>query len=76
MKIWPTNDLNRRFLKHPTGGPFREEGPAEWPDDTYTARRIADGDVTTEAPEDKPAADKAEAAPPPPRDKRQRPADI
>jgi hypothetical protein len=53
MKVWPTNDLNRKFLKHPTGGPFRAEGPSEWPDDSYTARRIADGDVTTDEPQAK-----------------------
>jgi hypothetical protein len=50
MKVWPKNDSIRKILKHPAGGPFRQDGPAEWPDDSYTARRIADGDVTTDAP--------------------------
>jgi hypothetical protein len=48
MKVFPTSDNIRKILSHPTGGPFREDGSAEWPDDVYTHRRIADGDVTTE----------------------------
>ncbi len=49
MKVWPKNEEMRKMLKHPDGNiPFREEGPAEWPDDSFTYRRIMDGDVTTE----------------------------
>jgi hypothetical protein len=36
-------------LKHPKGGGFPESGSAEWPDDRFTKRRIADGSVTREA---------------------------
>jgi hypothetical protein len=48
MKVWPKNDEMRKILRHPIAGAFREEGPADWPDDQFTARRIADGDVTAE----------------------------
>jgi hypothetical protein len=50
MKVWPRDDDVKNVLYHPTGGPFREDGTADWPDDTYTHRRILDGDVTTTDP--------------------------
>lgn len=62
MKVFPKNDQVRKLLKHPVAKGFRAEGPAEWPDDSFTARRIADGDVTTEDPA-KAAAKPAPAAP-------------
>jgi hypothetical protein len=46
MKVMPKNDDVRRVLKHPVARGFRKEGPAEWPNDSFTARRIADGDIT------------------------------
>lgn len=55
MKVLPKNDDIRKRIAHPTAGPFRESGPAEWPEDGWTARRIRDGDVTVEEPkEDRP----------------------
>lgn len=46
MKVWPKNDQMRKMLKHPNNGiAFPEQGPQEWPDDTFTARRVSDGDV-------------------------------
>lgn len=57
MQVWPKNDVIRKILRHPNGVGFRDEGPADWPDESFTARRIADGDVLTEAPHAaKPAA--------------------
>ena len=50
MQVWPKNDDIRRVIQHPTGVKFRAEGPVDWPGDSYTHRRIADGDVTTEDP--------------------------
>lgn len=51
MKVWPKNDDVRRLITHPHGNiAFRAEGPSDWPDDSFTHRRIADGDVTTEDP--------------------------
>jgi len=51
MKVWPKNDEMRKFLTHPLGNiAFREDGSAEWPDDSFTHRRIQDGDVTNEDP--------------------------
>ena len=58
MQVWPKNEDIRRVIYHPTGVRFRADGPAEWPTDSYTARRIADGDVTAEDP-NAPAARKA-----------------
>jgi hypothetical protein len=47
MKVLPRNDEMRKMLRHPNGDiPFRDEGPAEWPDDSFTHRRIMDGDIT------------------------------
>lgn len=50
MQVWPKNDEMRKLLRHPSGVGFRSEGPAEWPHDTFTARRLDDGDITTEEP--------------------------
>jgi len=42
---WTEEDM-RRLLKHPTSGMgFPPEGSAEWPNDAFTQRRIADGSV-------------------------------
>jgi hypothetical protein len=65
MKVWPTSEEKRKVLVHPTGGAFRESGSTDWPDDTWTFRRIRDGDVTTEEPKEekpkpKPAPSKTE----------------
>jgi hypothetical protein len=48
MQVFPKNDDVRRVLAHPIAGKFRAEGPAEWPDDTFTSRRIKDGDIYPE----------------------------
>jgi hypothetical protein len=55
MKVWPLNEDKRRLLAHPTAGGFRETGSTEWPDDSWTYRRIRDGDVTTEEPKEEKA---------------------
>jgi hypothetical protein len=60
MKVKAKNDDIRKILKHPTGGAFREDGTAEWPDDSFTHRRITDGDVTAEEqPQSQEAAKKS-----------------
>ena len=46
MQVWPKNDAMRKVLRHVNGTGFRAEGPAEWPDDSFTARRVRDGDVS------------------------------
>lgn len=46
MKVLPKDDNIRKILKHPVAKAFPAEGPAEWPDDSFTHRRIADGDIT------------------------------
>jgi hypothetical protein len=60
VRIEPTKDDYRKYLKHvPTGLGFPAEGPATWPDDRFTARRIADGSVTIveDSVEDRPRED-------------------
>jgi hypothetical protein len=51
-KVWLKNQEVLKYLKHPvskTG--FRDANAyAVWPDDSFTARRIRDGDVTIEDP--------------------------
>jgi hypothetical protein len=46
VKVNPADDDVRRVLRHPTAGAFPKEGPAEWPLDKFTNRRLADGGVT------------------------------
>ena len=38
-----TEDDMRRLLRHPKSGGFRETGSIEWPNDTFTQRRLAEG---------------------------------
>jgi hypothetical protein len=40
-----TEDQMRRLLKHPSAGGFRSEGSIEWPNDTFTRRRLKEGSV-------------------------------
>lgn len=52
VTVWARNETMRKLLRHPSGVSFREdinEGVA-WPADTFTARRIRDGDVTDQRP--------------------------
>jgi hypothetical protein len=35
----------RKLLRHPTAGGFRAEGDIEWPNDTFTFRRLKDGSI-------------------------------
>ena len=63
IRVEPKNEDIRRVLKHPRGMiGFRSEGSIEWPNDTFTHRRIRDGDVIVVKP--KAAAPAAPAAPP------------
>jgi hypothetical protein len=49
VKVNPRDDDVRRVLKHqPSGIGFPKDGPAEWPLDRFTHRRLADGAVTRE----------------------------
>jgi hypothetical protein len=49
VRVTPRDDGIRKFIRHmPSGVGFPKEGPAEWPLDRFTKRRIADGDVTVE----------------------------
>jgi hypothetical protein len=45
ISVIPANDDMRRLLRHPLAGGFRSDGSAEWPDDRFTQRRLADGDI-------------------------------
>ncbi|HEY7420184.1 MAG TPA: hypothetical protein VH593_33715, partial [Ktedonobacteraceae bacterium] len=46
------NEAVLKFLKHPVNKVgFRDMNtPVVWPDDSFTARRIRDGDVSADAP--------------------------
>ena len=52
MQVWPTSETAAKFLKHPRGqvGFRSANDPAEWPDDSYTARRLRDGDISLTQP--------------------------
>jgi hypothetical protein len=41
---WTDDDM-RRLLRHPTAGGFRAEGDIEWPNDTFTFRRLKEGSI-------------------------------
>jgi hypothetical protein len=62
-----TEEQMRRLLKHPRAGGFRSEGPIEWPNDTFTQRRLKEGSVrlATEKPPTPPPEAKPEAKPKP-----------
>jgi hypothetical protein len=46
VKLNPRDDDVRRVLKHPNGIGFPKDGPAEWPLDKFTNRRLTEGSVT------------------------------
>ncbi len=62
MRVWPATDLYRKHLKHPVAGGFRDHGSANWPDDQFTNRRIAEGSVLTHEP---PSSSPSPSSPPP-----------
>jgi hypothetical protein len=49
IRVVPKNDDMRRLLKHPQTGHFRAEGGLEWPNDTFTFKRLRDGDIIRES---------------------------
>jgi hypothetical protein len=48
IRVAPSNDKMRRLLRHPHAGGFRAEGAADWPNDRFTKRRLADGSIKRE----------------------------
>ena len=48
IQVVPSNDKMRRLLRHPHAGGFRAEGGAEWPNDRFTKRRLAEGVIKRE----------------------------
>ena len=46
VRVLPANDELRRVLHHPRGMRFRASGSVEWPNDSFTTRRLADGSIT------------------------------
>jgi hypothetical protein len=55
VRVEPGSDTMRRILRHPSAGGFRSVGGAEWPDDTFTQRRLRDGDITLAKDQRRPA---------------------
>jgi hypothetical protein len=55
VRVVPRDDVIRASIKHqPTEIGFPETGSVEWPNDAFTQRRIADGDVTLEKSSEEP----------------------
>lgn len=49
VRVLPRDATIRRDITHqPSGIAFPAEGSVEWPNDRFTQRRIAEGDVTIE----------------------------
>lgn len=62
VRVLPANEQIRKYIKHPSNrARFPAEGSVEWPNDSFTKRRIADGDVTVEAMEAGPQAQEQKA---------------
>ena len=49
VRVVPAKEEYRAVLKHPNGSGFPASGSAEWPDDRFTKRRLADGSVIRES---------------------------
>ena len=65
MRVNPANDAIRKGIKHPSGNiKFPESGSVEWPNDSFTKRRIREGSVTREDDKSKQGQPKT---PPPPK---------
>ena len=58
VRVVPASDELRRALKHPRGMGFPPDGSAEWPDDRFTRRRIKEGAVTVERPQEEQEQDR------------------
>lgn len=59
MKVYAANKDMVRLLKHPIAGGFTDMDTAvDWPDDSFTYRRLRDGDIN-----DKPQAKKEAETP-------------
>lgn len=60
LKVYAANETLRDVLRHPNGARFHDamDQAVEWPNDSFTARRIAEGAVLTDGP------GSAEPAPP------------
>jgi hypothetical protein len=52
VKVYAASEALRATLRHADRTGFRAQldQPVEWPNDSFTARRIADGSVLTDAP--------------------------
>ena len=50
VRVSPRDDDVRAIIKHPRAGAFRSSGSLEWPNDTFTQRRLRDGTVVLEPP--------------------------
>jgi hypothetical protein len=51
IKVYAASEDIAEFVRHyPSGARFRDDGSAEWPNDGFTQRRIAEGAVLTDGP--------------------------
>jgi hypothetical protein len=62
MKVYALKDNVKQYVKHPRGTNFDKQGSADWPMDSFTTRRIRDGDISLEAPSEMKAAAPKSAA--------------
>lgn len=61
VRVEPTSDKLRSFLRHPSGARFHATGSSDWPFDSFTHRRLRDGDIRVVSEEH--PAHQAEAKP-------------
>jgi hypothetical protein len=56
VRVLPRDETIRKYISHqPSGIAFPATGSVEWPNDRFTQRRVAEGDVTIEDAEEKKA---------------------
>lgn len=60
MQVWARTEELHKMLRHPTAGGFGAPWPssADWPDDSYTFRRMRDGDISKDGPVNAKASEK------------------
>lgn len=51
VKVWPASEDAVKYIRHPMTRKFNDLNDGiDWPEDQFTFRRIADGDVTVDQP--------------------------
>jgi len=61
IKVRAKNETIAKWIKHPNRAGFTKEGIGFWPNDTFTQKRLRDGDISLVVEETKEEAPKHRA---------------